>query len=317
MIFLSYAKEDGKRAAAIFAALNRADRPVFYDKDALMPGMDWRYEIEEKVHASRLIIILLSKSSVSKEGFVQREIRLALDRAENMPDGRVFIIPVRLDDVTVPRKLAKYQWLDLPHDEEIVDLEFAVDFAIPLLKTAPSDGSSDPVEFDKSLLRERVVLLLQGKNVEGVQIYTYLRLPLWKLQKLRDVLRAHEDFMPADFGTILHAGQGEPSDELRAQMAEAHDMGNIWSRDSALKNVDEVRRMWLIGFSEGYWSIRGANAALPPAQPDLSVLKPEAALRDGLRKGIEMANLPNPHGSSSAAVGGETQWVFRPPRASE
>lgn len=133
MIFLSYAKEDLVTAEKIFNALRRTNRPVFFDKDALIPGMDWRHEIEEKVRSSQLIVILLSQRSVSKEGYIQREIRLALDRAEMMPDGRTYIVPVRLDDVRVPQKLAKYQWLDIRNDADIFDLEYAVNLAFSIL----------------------------------------------------------------------------------------------------------------------------------------------------------------------------------------
>jgi hypothetical protein len=44
---------------------------------------------------------------------VQREIRIALDRALEMPEGRIFLIPARLEECALPQKISSYQWVDL------------------------------------------------------------------------------------------------------------------------------------------------------------------------------------------------------------
>lgn len=292
MIFLSYAKEDGDRAAKIFSVLSKPSRQVFYDKDALMPGMDWRYEIEEKVNKSSLVVILLSRNSVSKEGFVQREIRLALDRAEMMPDGRIFIIPVRLDDVQVPGKLSNYQWLDMPADEDIFDLEFAIEYAEARLLGARSPDEPDPVDaaLDKSLLRERVVILLQGKNIYGDHIFTYLKLALWKLQRLRNAMRRAEDFMPADYGQVLAAGKGEPSAEMREAMAQEHNMIDIPRGDHAEEDAkDRAEAEWLHGYEEAFRSIAGVDVVPPAVERPIVMADRGSALREGIQHGLNAA----------------------------
>ena len=43
---------------------------------------------------------------------VQKEIRIALDAADEMPEGRIFIIPLRLEPCRVPDRLAHLQWFD-------------------------------------------------------------------------------------------------------------------------------------------------------------------------------------------------------------
>src|SRR6185369_12354195 len=50
---------------------------------------------------------------VNKAGFVQKEIRLALDVADLQPEGSIFLIPTRLKDCDVPIRLRKWQWVDL------------------------------------------------------------------------------------------------------------------------------------------------------------------------------------------------------------
>lgn len=94
-------------------------------------------------------------------------------------------------------------------------------------KTSAYSKNSTPVELDDALLNEKVVILLQGKNVYGDPIFTYLQLTLKSLQQLRDKMRKREDFMPAEYGTVLTAGKGEPTAEMRSEMAVTHNMIDV------------------------------------------------------------------------------------------
>ena len=84
--------------------------------------------------------------------------------------------------------------------------------------------NSTPVELDDAVLDEKVVILLQGDNNFGDEIYSYVQLTIRNLQKMRDFLVSGEKFMPAEFGTVLAAGKGEPSQELRSEMAVTYGM---------------------------------------------------------------------------------------------
>lgn len=88
------------------------------DEKKLLPGQDWRTKIEEAVETSDIVIICLSSNSVSKEGFVQKELRYAREIAFEKPDGTIFLVPLRFDDCTVPRGLRFYQWGDYFGDKE-------------------------------------------------------------------------------------------------------------------------------------------------------------------------------------------------------
>lgn len=59
------------------------------------------------------MIVCLSEASISKEGYIQKEIRFALDKAEEKPEGTIFIIPLRLEECKVPNRLKKWQYVDL------------------------------------------------------------------------------------------------------------------------------------------------------------------------------------------------------------
>lgn len=94
-------------------------------------------------------------------------------------------------------------------------------------KTGAFSKNSTAVAIDDALLEEKVVILLQGKNVFGDLIYTYLRLSLRSLQQLRDKMRKNDNFMPAEYGEVLAAGKGEPSAELKSEMAVSYNMIDV------------------------------------------------------------------------------------------
>jgi SOS-response transcriptional repressor LexA len=60
-----------------------------------------------------VVIACISKGSTTKSGYVQKEIRFALDIAEEKPEGAIYLIPARLEDCSVPDRLGRYQWVNL------------------------------------------------------------------------------------------------------------------------------------------------------------------------------------------------------------
>jgi hypothetical protein len=58
---------------------------------------------------------LLSSNSVSRRGFVQRELKIALEVLSDLPPGKIFIIPVRLDANCIPTEEAikDLHWINL------------------------------------------------------------------------------------------------------------------------------------------------------------------------------------------------------------
>jgi hypothetical protein len=82
------------------------------DEENLLPGQEWDKEIPKQVQLSDVVLVCLSKNAVQKSGYVQKEIRIALDVADEKPEGTIFIIPVRLEDCTVPDRLRRWQWVD-------------------------------------------------------------------------------------------------------------------------------------------------------------------------------------------------------------
>jgi hypothetical protein len=112
-IFICYARENEEVAISIFNYLcKEPDMDPWIDKISLLPGQHWEKEIPKAIHNSDVIIILMSKMSMLKRGYVQREVRLAFDVLKEIPDGEIFIVPIKLDCCEVEGPLNKLQWVE-------------------------------------------------------------------------------------------------------------------------------------------------------------------------------------------------------------
>jgi hypothetical protein len=108
-IFLSYAREDKPRIDEIYGALKQAglnpwmdEPPRPYQGEGLQPGQRWDEEIRKRIGEARITLTFFSKRSVEKEGYIQREYRLALDRNAQQPQHQPSLIPVLLDACSPP-----------------------------------------------------------------------------------------------------------------------------------------------------------------------------------------------------------------------
>lgn len=112
-IFISYASQDKPIVRDLYRQLESETWiEPWLDEKSLLPGQEWRVAIEEAVETSDVVIICLSTNSVTKEGFVQKELRYAREIALEKPENTIFLIPLRLDDCETPRGLRSFQWAD-------------------------------------------------------------------------------------------------------------------------------------------------------------------------------------------------------------
>ena len=125
-VFISYAKEDRKEVLELSYKLQFEGYHTWIDEHSLLPGQDWQAEIEDSIAESDVILVCLSNTSVSKKGYIQKEMKLAIDSADLMPEGSIFIIPVRLDDCEMPKKLQKLHWVDVFRAEGCEKMEKAL-----------------------------------------------------------------------------------------------------------------------------------------------------------------------------------------------
>jgi len=112
-IFLCYAKEDHEKVEELYETLKQGGHSPWMDKNDLLPGQDWEAEIRQAIEEADFFIACMSQKSVAKKGFVQKEVRFALDVLGQIPHGQIFLIPLRLEPCNIPRPLASLQWIDI------------------------------------------------------------------------------------------------------------------------------------------------------------------------------------------------------------
>jgi hypothetical protein len=77
-----------------------------------------------------MVVVCLSKNSITKRGVVQQEIKRALDVWEQMPEGAIYLIPARLERCEVPDSLSDFHWVDLFESGGFQRLKQALNFEI-------------------------------------------------------------------------------------------------------------------------------------------------------------------------------------------
>jgi len=113
-VFICYAKEDFTIAKKLYNDLKRAGFNPWLDTEVLLPGQPWKLVINQAIKESSYFLALLSSNSVTKKGFVQKELKMGLDILEEFPESKIFIIPVRLDNCEpINEKLKNLSWADL------------------------------------------------------------------------------------------------------------------------------------------------------------------------------------------------------------
>ena len=97
-IFISYANEDSEIAKKLYYDLKKEGFIPWIDFEDLKPGQNWKDAIADSIKKCSYFIALLSNNSISKRGYVQREVKDALKILDEMPPNKTFIIPLRIDD---------------------------------------------------------------------------------------------------------------------------------------------------------------------------------------------------------------------------
>ena len=112
-IFLSYARQDATRVETMYVFLEAMGYNVWMDTHSLPPGIQFPTEIEKALEQSDYCVACLSNVSVDKYGYVQFELKRALEELDKYPEGRIFLIPARLEDCEVPHSMRNTNWVDM------------------------------------------------------------------------------------------------------------------------------------------------------------------------------------------------------------
>jgi hypothetical protein len=105
-VFISYAREDLGAVQQIKAGLEAAGITTWFDIDRLEVGDHYDHKIQRNVARCSYFIPIVSATTQRRlEGYFRREWSYAMDRARNMADGALFILPVSIDDTTAAEAL--------------------------------------------------------------------------------------------------------------------------------------------------------------------------------------------------------------------
>jgi formylglycine-generating enzyme required for sulfatase activity len=111
-VFLYHAASDRIAARDLYLRLISDGVDAWLVKERLLPGQDWKEEIQKAVTEAEAVVVCVSRGFDQLE-FRQKDVRAAFDSTIGELDGEVFIVPVRLEECSPPENLRKWQGIDL------------------------------------------------------------------------------------------------------------------------------------------------------------------------------------------------------------
>ena len=112
-IFLSYARPDRDQVEQVYQKLVGQGYKPWMDSQDILPGEKWEISIDRALRQADFVIVFISPNSTDRRGVLQKEIKKALDYAQEKLDGDIYLIPARLEDCPAPDNLQDRQWVDM------------------------------------------------------------------------------------------------------------------------------------------------------------------------------------------------------------
>lgn len=101
-VFLAHASEDKPFVRKLHQALKDNGFNPWLDEVDLLPGVNWDMEILKVIKKSKFFIACISSNSITKNGYVQKELRMALSVFEQKAPNSIYLIPALIEDVELP-----------------------------------------------------------------------------------------------------------------------------------------------------------------------------------------------------------------------
>jgi len=111
--FLIHAYTDRKAVHKLYARLIKDGFNVWMDTENLQPGQDWQNEIRKAILQCDVILVCLSEAFNEQRGYRHEELKLALEKADFLPDDAISIVPIRLEKCNMPESLRHLHRVDL------------------------------------------------------------------------------------------------------------------------------------------------------------------------------------------------------------
>jgi hypothetical protein len=112
-VFLCHSHADAAAVHVLYTRLKNSGVDAWLDKEKLLAGQNWEHEIRKAIIKSDVVIACLSRGFNKQKGFRHEELKIALGKANLIPDYETFIIPVRLEICDMPESLRHLHRVDL------------------------------------------------------------------------------------------------------------------------------------------------------------------------------------------------------------
>ncbi len=116
-VFLCHSSDDKPAVRDLYKRLYADGVEPWLDEEDLLPGQEWEQEIPEAVRNSDIVIVCLSRGSLTKKGYIQKEIKYALDISDEQPSNTIYLIPLKLEECEIPERLRRWQGVNLFEDK--------------------------------------------------------------------------------------------------------------------------------------------------------------------------------------------------------
>jgi hypothetical protein len=115
-VFLCHSPADRGKVRMLYARLGADGFAPWLDEEDLSPGDSRELAIRRAVRAADFVVACLSAASTTSAGHMHKELKEALDLADEQPQGTIFVIPLRFEDCAVPDRLSHLHAVDLFSD---------------------------------------------------------------------------------------------------------------------------------------------------------------------------------------------------------
>ena len=158
-IFLAHASEDKAAVLDLYDRLKSKGYKPWLDKKDLIPGQNWRKEIPKAIKNSQIFIACLSQRSVSKQGYVRREFRLALNEYAEKTSDTIYLIPLKFDECEMPDleleqlgvSMSDIHWLDYWEPDGFENLVRAIEYQYGQLESREIEKAKPSPSSDQQL----------------------------------------------------------------------------------------------------------------------------------------------------------------------
>ncbi len=157
-IFLSHNSEDKHIVKKLANELQNQGADIWIDELEILPGEKLIERIGNGINDSALLIAFISSRSIISN-WVKKELSLALTKEINI--GKLFVIPVLIDDAEIPFYIQDVKYADLRDQSNIKKVASDI---IKATKSFPSNSRVNPVPGSRIILTDAQLSVEKAKT---------------------------------------------------------------------------------------------------------------------------------------------------------